>query len=306
MNTPCKPTVGVVVITHCAKKHLLHCLYPYLQSPLKPRVLVVNSSSQDGTVELAEELGAETLVIPRSDFNHGATRELARQYLGTEIVVMTTPDAYATSTSTLEELIAPIVQSQASVAYAKQLPHKGAKFFESFAREYNYPAKSHIRGIEDIKKYGIYTFFCSNSCAAYSNKALEEIGGFKPVLLGEDTVAVAKLLKKGHKIAYVAEAKVRHSHSYSLAQEFHRSFDIGLARRQYSHLLIEAGKDAKRGKEYTKTMLCKLCKENPKLIPYALLQTAVKWLGYTIGKKSINGPRWLKKMCSSQDFYWKK
>ena len=36
-----------------------------LSSPLHPRVLVVNSSSNDGTVEEAEKLGAEVLVIPR-------------------------------------------------------------------------------------------------------------------------------------------------------------------------------------------------------------------------------------------------
>lgn len=305
MNKALPLTVGIAVITHNAKKHLPYCLPPYLNSPLNPKVLVVNSSSHDGTVELAKELRADTLVIPRADFNHGSTRELARNYLSTDIIVMTTPDAYASCTSTLEQLIYPLVKNQASVAYARQLPHKGSKFFESFAREYNYSQESHIRGIEDIEKYGVYTFFCSNSCAAYNNRALSEIGGFKPVLLGEDTVAVAKLLKLGHKIAYVAEAKVHHSHSYSLAQEFHRCFDIGLARQEYGHLLAEAGKDQKRGKEYTKIMLNRLWQEKPQLIPYALMQTTAKWVGYTLGRKSVNAPKWLKKMCSSQDFYWK-
>jgi len=305
MNNSKKPTIGVAVITHNAKKHLPHCLPPYLNSPLNPRVVVVNSSSNDGTVELAKELGAETLVIPRMNFNHGKTRELARCYLNTDIIVMTTPDAYATCIATLEKLIEPLIQNQASVAYAKQLPHKGANFFETFAREYNYPNESHIRGIEDIEKYGVYTFFCSNSCAAYSNVALNSIGGFEAVLLGEDTVAVAKLLRKGHKIAYVAEAKVYHSHSYTLAQEFRRCFDIGYARHEYGHLLSQAGKDQQRGKEYTRKILQKLWQEKPQLLPYAFLQTGAKWMGYTLGRKSLKAPKWLKKVCSSQDFYWK-
>ena len=76
-----KPSIGVAFITHCPKHHLKQCLPPVLNSPLKPKVIVVNSSSGDGTVELAEELGAETVVIPRTEFNHGSTREKSTQNL---------------------------------------------------------------------------------------------------------------------------------------------------------------------------------------------------------------------------------
>ena len=100
--------VGVVVITHRAREQLGQCLPPLLRSPLRPRVLVVNSSSQDGTVETAAELGAETLVVPRRSFNHGLTRELARRRLGTPVVVMLTPDAHACADDFLERLTEPV------------------------------------------------------------------------------------------------------------------------------------------------------------------------------------------------------
>ena len=306
MKDSTNPTIGVVFITHTAKKHLAHCLPPFLESPLQPRILVVNSSSNDGTVEIATKLGAETLVIPRSEFNHGATRERARKHLATDIVVMVTPDAYARDKHTLEELVKPLIENKASIAYARQIPHLGADFFESFHREFNYPSESHIRGIGDTDRYGVYTFFCSNSCAAYKNEALDLIGGFPcGLLLGEDTVAVAKLLHKGHKIAYVAEAVVRHSHRYSLLEELQRSFDTGLARKGYRHLLAPGGKDSKRGGAYVKTMVKRLCKEKPHLLPYASLQTLVRWLGYRIGERSTHAPLWFKKALSSQDFFWK-
>jgi rhamnosyltransferase len=54
-------SVGVAVVTHRAREHLARCLPPLLASPLRPRVLVVNSSSGDGTVEEARRLGAEVL-----------------------------------------------------------------------------------------------------------------------------------------------------------------------------------------------------------------------------------------------------
>src|SRR6185437_994710 len=68
-------SVGVVVPTYKGRQHLSRCLGPFLESPLRPRILVVDSSSGDGTVEEAERLGAETLVVPRHEFNHGATRD---------------------------------------------------------------------------------------------------------------------------------------------------------------------------------------------------------------------------------------
>lgn len=297
-------TVGVAFITHNACRHLSNCLPPFLNSPIKPRVLVVNSSSSDGTVEMAKKLGAETLVVPRASFNHGATREQARLYLNTDIIVMATPDAYAIDEHVLEKLIEPILRGQAALSYGRQIAHDGADIFESFAREFNYPSQSHIRSLKNLNQYGSYTYFCSNSFAAYSNQALAEIGGFCPVLIGEDTVAAAKLLNAGYSIAYAAEAVVKHSHRYRLKDEFTRSFDTGLARKTYHQLISKGGKDTVRGKLYVATLLKRLSKEKPYLIPYAIIQSCIKLLGYKLGHASLNAPHFWKKFFSAQDFYW--
>ncbi|GGB48127.1 biofilm formation protein PslC [Tistrella bauzanensis] len=298
------PTIGVAVITYTAKKMLPHCLPPLLASPLKPRVLVMNSSSNDGTVEMAEEMGAETLVVPRRSFNHGMTRERARQALGTDIVVMITPDAYATSPDMIGHLVQPIIDGRAAVTYARQIPHHGAGFFEGFARDFNYPPESHIRSYDEKAKWGSFLYFCSDSCAAWSNPALEAIGGIGPTLTMEDAINAAKMLRRGHRIAYVAEAVVHHSHTYSLEQEFRRMFDVGYERRRQKDLLLDGVRDEKRGGSYVKAMLGKLMREKPQLVPYAILQTGAKYLGYKIGFNAHRLPRsWIPRI-SGQDFYW--
>lgn len=299
------PTIGIVVVTHNAKHHLKHCLPPLINSPLRPKILVMNSSSHDGTVEVAENLGVETFVIPRDEFNHGLSRERARKKLHTDIVVMITPDAYATSKEMIEELVKPITSGDAEVSYARQIPHDDADLFASFARNYNYPNESHLRTLADVNKWGVYTYFCSNSCAAYLNKALDAVGGFPEVLIGEDTFATAKILQRGGRIAYVAEAIVKHSHSYTLKQEFKRSFDTGLARKMNEKLLEEGGNDEKRGRDYTKLLFNELINKEPSLLPYAILQTLSKYLGYKLGRLLVNAPLSIKKAFSSQDFYWK-
>lgn len=296
--------VGVAIITHQARHHLIHCLTPLLRSALKPRILVVNSSSEDGTVEEAKRLGVETLVIPRHAFNHGATREQARQHLQTDLLVMMTPDAYPTQPDLLERLVAPLEDGRASVSYARQIPHEGTPYLEASLRTFNYPEKSHVRGIEEVALWGVYTFFCSNCCAAYRNSALDQIGGFPTVLTGEDTLVTAQLLRRGHKVAYVAEAIVRHSHCYTLTQEFCRYFDTGYARQQHASLLDFGVTDGQRGRAYLRELLVKLCREKPSLIPYALLRNFVKWAGYQVGRCSVGAPKSFVRRLSSQDFYW--
>jgi rhamnosyltransferase len=297
-------SLGVAVVTHRAVSLLPHCLPPLLGSQARPRVLVVNSSSGDGTVELAKKMGADTLVVPRNEFNHGTTRELARHVLGTDIVVMMTPDAIPRCTDLLANLIRPVLQGAASVAYARQIPHDRARFFEAFPREFNYPDASENRSIENVNRVGPDAFFCSNVCAAWSNSALDEIGGFTPTLSLEDVIATARLLYAGHCIAYCADAVVAHSHRYSLAQEFKRHFDTGYVRAQQRRYLFTGGGDERRGAAYGTAMMWRLLHEKPWLIPYGVAHLATKYAGYRIGFHGHRLPQWMKRSLSGQDYYW--
>lgn len=296
--------IGVVIVTHRARDLLDGCIGPLRASPLRPRILVVNSSSNDGTVEKARALGAETWVIQRQSFNHGRTRELARRRLNTPIVVMLTPDAHALDAAFLERLTAPIRAGEASIAYGRQVPREGADAIEELNRAFNYPATSHRRSLADWPRFGAYTHFCSNSCAAWSMAALDEIGGFPPTLVSEETIATAALLRRGHHIAYVAEARVRHSHGSGLLADFRRQFDTGYARRAYRDLLLAREPDEARGLAYTKTLVAHLAATAPGLLPYAILHTAARYAGYRLGLAGARLPRRLKALCSSQDYYW--
>lgn len=300
-----KLSVGVAVITYKDAKHLEKCLPPLLNSSIKPKVIVFNSTSDDGTVELAKKLGAKTLVIPRTEMNHGWAREISRKTLGTDIVVMMTPDAYA-KPDMLEKLIQPIVKGKASIAYARQIAHDGANIIARFGREFNFPKESNIRSIKDAEKYGRYTGFCSDACTAWLNEALEEIGGFRWILSGEDAVAAAMILRKGHKIAYVADAVVNHSHNYTPAKEFVRHFDTGMYRKQWDKILdLGGGSDQKRGVSYATSLLKHVLKNEPRMLPTAFLQLTMGWLGYQFGRLCYHrAPLWLYKKVSPADFFW--
>lgn len=278
-----KPTVGVLIPTYNPGNMLRRVLAPVTESALKPRVLVIDSSSRDETIAVARSFGAQVHVIPPAEFNHGATRELGRKMLATKITVMMTQDVVPVGKNMIERLIAPIVDGSAAISYARQIPHDGVSVLEAFPRYFNYPEQSELRGLEDAQTLGAYTFFCSNSCAAWNNAALDEVGGFDRTHSLEDTIAVAKLLRKGYKIAYCAESVVKHSHGHSLREEYKRYFDVGFVRRRNCELLMIGRGDEGRGVEMVSAMLRRVLQERPSLLPYAVLNTMAKWLGYRIG-----------------------
>lgn len=297
-------TIGVVILTHRARRHLSRCLPPLLASPLRPRVLVVDSCSDDGTPGLARSLGAEVLTVLRRDLNHGLTRERARRLLGTPVVVMLSPDAYPQDETFLARLVAPVVEGRAAVSYGRQVAAPEADLPARFARSFNYPAASHVRGIEDWPEHGSYTRFCSNACAAWSNEALDLVGGFPATLVSEETIVVSRLLGAGHRIAYVAEAVVEHTHPTSLGGSFRRQFDIGYTRSLFAGDLLAGEGDEPRGRRYLLELLRITLAEQPSSLPLALADTAMRWLGYRIGRHGPALPRGLARLLSGQDFYW--
>ncbi len=298
------PTIGLIIPTLNAQQHFANS--PYLSDIIsRYPTLIIDSSSTDLTVATAERLGATVLTIPKASFNHGATRELARQALNTDIVVFLTQDAIPHHADLIEQLVAPLLQDETiAVTYGRQIPHSNADVFEAFPRTYNYGVEPQVRGLDDAAHYGVYTFFCSNSCAAWRSSALNMMGGFKAVLTNEDYFTVAELLVHGYKVAYVPSAIVRHSHRYTLWQEFQRYFDTGYVRAQNPLIQQLAGQAENRGVGFLMALLKHLWQTQPLLIPYALLQSGVKWLGYRVGFYAKPLPLFIKRRLSQQVGYW--
>ncbi|EKJ99826.1 glycosyl transferase, group 2 family protein [Rhodopirellula baltica SH28] len=297
-------SIGIAIPALNGEKELRKLLPIVCSEPGISDILVVDSASTDATCDVVRGFPKVRLIeIPRKEFNHGATRELARKELATEVVVFLTQDIVPVP-GFIEPLVRPILDGQAAVTYARQLPHEGADILESFPRNYNYPPESHRRTLADAKKHGVFTFFCSDSCAAYSNSAVDSVGGITPILTNEDYFTVAKLLRSGEAICYVAESRVHHSHSYSLKQEFQRYFDTGYVRGETPWVNRLVGQAEGHGAGFVRALVTQVTKTAPWKLPYAIMQSGAKWIGYRLG--SI-GPRLPESIClvaSAQKHYW--
>lgn len=300
-------SIHVVVPTFNAARDWPAFVPALLSCGIRPdQVLIVDSESTDGTTELARAAGFEVVSILRADFNHGGTRQMAADKLAhAEILVYLTQDAVLASTDAIELMLAVFDDPLAAAAYGRQLPRREAGAIEAHARTFNYPTTSEMRSLASRDRLGIKSVFLSNSFAAYRRSALLQVGGFpRDVIFGEDTLVAAKLLLAGFKVAYVAEACVYHSHSYTWVQEFRRYFDIGVLHSREHWLIDEFGNATGEGKRFMVSQLKYLLDKDSWQIPSALVRIGVKLLGYRLGQIEDHLPLTIKLRLSMHPGFW--
>jgi rhamnosyltransferase len=305
---PSEDRVALIIPTLNAAKHL-DAVLPALQGQsFRPGTfLVVDSSSADDTAERFQAAGAEVVVIPRAQFDHGGTRQRAINRLppGVEVVVFLTQDAVPAGPDTIARIVGAFADPEVGAAYGRQLPHPGARAIEAHARLFNYPAQSYVLRPREAASAGVKATFCSNSFAAYRRQALEMVGGFPSgTIFGEDVATTGRMLLSGWAKAYVAEACVHHSHHYSLTEEFRRYFDIGVMHARSPWLLERFGWAGGEGRRFVKSELHHLARHEPAAIPSALLRTAIKLAAYHCGRREARIPRPVKRRISLNRRYW--
>jgi rhamnosyltransferase len=302
---------AVIIPTYNGGAVFKECLESISKQSIRPeKILVIDSSSKDNTVELASEYTDFIKVIPSSEFNHGGTRNMgARLVSDAEFIIFLTQDAILNSPTEFESLLAFFnSDKQIAAVCGRQLPHTTANPLARHARWYNYPQTSIVKTAEDIPVLGIKAAFMSNSFAAYRTAELLDIGGFPlDTILAEDMYVAAKFLLKGHKVGYCAEACVRHSHNYTPVEEFKRYFDTGVFHSQEKWIRQKFGVLSGEGKKFVFSELNYLLKTNPLWIPLSLLNTIAKLMGFKLGLRWNVFPKsWLPGLSMYKSYWIKK
>ncbi len=297
--------VSVIIPTRNAGEYIHELISSLKGQTIHPEIIVIDSSSTDNTVSIADSLGARTKIIVRGNFDHGGTRNLAVHYAKGDILIFLTQDALPANEHLIENLLKPLNEPDIVASYGRQIPRTDAKPTERFSRLFNYPDIPFINDREGISRWGIKTFFFSNVCSAIKRKGFEEIGGFtENMIMNEDMLLANRLIMKGYKIAYVPEAIVIHSHDYSWAQQFRRYFDIGVFLRMNAQSL----KDSRVEDIGTKFLIEEvryLIKNRAYIwLPYLMGEAFSKYLGYKLGFNHNKLPWQVKKRLSMHSNYW--
>lgn len=281
-----------------------------LQTKQPDKLLIIDSSSSDGTIKNASLHTTDIVIISSSDFNHGGTRNKAIQLASDfDYLIFMTQDAILNTPHEFSNIIDFLNRDpDISAVCGRQLPHDDANPLAQHARYFNYQAESKVKTDKDIMSIGIKTVFMSNSFSAYRTTDLIDSGGFpEDTILAEDMYVAAKMIMRGKKIGYCAEACVRHSHNYTFIQEFKRYFDTGVFHSQECWILEHFGSVGGEGKRFVISELKFLCKNKPQWIPHAILNTFAKFIGFKLGVNWYRLPKvWLPNLSMHKNYWCKK
>ena len=279
------------------------------QSARPARMLAIDSSSDDGTADVLRAGGFEVRTIRRQEFDHGGTRQVAVDALGDDAdqVVFLTQDAIPADATAFASLLAAFADANVAAAYGRQLPHARAGVAGAHARRFNYPAESRVKALGDSAELGIKTPFLSNSFSAYRLTALRDVGGFRsPTLFGEDMETAGKLLIAGHRVAYVAEARVWHSHDYTMGEELRRYFDVGVFHARNPWIRERFGSASPEGWRYLRSEIAYARSVEPTAIPALVVRNALKLVGMQLGRFERSLPLAVKRRLTMNRGYWER
>jgi len=297
--------ISVIIPTRNAEGHIRRLLDSLKRQSMTGETIVIDSSSTDNTVNIAESLGAKTKIIVRGLFGHGKTRNQAVKLAHGDIIVFLTQDALPADEHFLENLIKPLEAPEIAAAYGRQIPKADAKPTEKFSRFFNYPKTPLIKDSSSFPNLGIKTFFFSNVCSAIRKKEFEELGGFSEnLIMNEDMLFAGRLIQRGYKIAYVPGASVIHSHNYSLREQFRRYFDIGVFLRKNLESLNYANPN-NVGASFLKEELRYLMKNGYyRWCAYLAGEAISKFIGYKLGRHYDLLPLSIRRRISMHSDYW--
>lgn len=304
-----KLTVDVIIPTYHSDEKLDKLLHMLYRQTVKPEQIIILHTEEFAGQEqpIPELIKNRITIVPidKKEFDHGGTRRYGASLSNADIIMYMTQDAIPVDKLLIEKLLEPYLDPKVSATYARQMPDDLADLTEKYTRNFNYPKKSRIKSKEDIEELGIKTFFCSDVCATYRKDVYQKMGGFvKKTIFNEDMIMAAGMLRADYRVAYVAEAKVIHSHRYSYLQQFTRNFDLGVSHNQYPEVFGSVKSESEGIKLVKNTLQFLISKKRYLLIADLIINSACKYLGYQLGLHYDILPKNLVKSFSMNKSYW--
>jgi glycosyltransferase involved in cell wall biosynthesis len=197
---------SIIIRTLNEEKHLdelLSTIECQETDGLDYEVILVDSGSEDNTLQIAASHGCKILHITREEFSFGRSLNMGCEAASGEFLVMVSGHCVPTDEQWLRKICQPLIQDGASYSYGRQIGDATSRYSECCIFAKYYPAQSRI------PQQG---FYCNNANSVIRKSAWarhqydEELTGL------EDMELAQRLVNDGNKIAYVAEACVYHYH----------------------------------------------------------------------------------------------
>jgi len=203
--------------------------------PWPYEVLIIDSGSQDGTLEIVKKFSQFRLhQIDKKDFGHGKTRNLGATMAKGEYVAFLTQDALPVNDTWLYDTII-LLECYPKVAgvfgrhlaypdasaYTKRDLYNHFSKYENLPLVFNKQLKPEKYGLDQENLQRILHFYSdNNSCF---RKSIWQEFPYPDVVYGEDQLWAKHIINLGYSTAYAKNATVYHSHNYNEHETFERS-----------------------------------------------------------------------------------
>lgn len=228
------PVISIVIPVKNGIDTLGSCLDGIFRQTMKDKleVIVIDSGSTDGTLDLLQRYPVHVHHLPPKDFNHGETRNLGAQLAKGEFVVMTVQDATPASDDWLEIMAGHFRNPEVMAVCGQQIVRHDT---DKNPLQWFFPAgyaKPFTVSFPDPSKFTILSgkeqhSYCNwDDVNAMYRKSVFEKVPFRKMMFSEDTLWARDALSQGLTIVYDYRARVFHYHHQNFKFYFKRTYII--------------------------------------------------------------------------------
>ncbi len=271
--------VSAVIRAYNEGKHIGRLLKGFEQQTVKPdEIILVDSGSTDDTVAIAERAGCTIVHISKSEFSFGRALNRGCAAATGDILLFASAHVYPVYNTYVEHMVSAFERDGVAIAYGRQVGDERTKFSESRVMLKWFPN-------ENIWDQG-HPF--TNNANASVLKAVWQDTPYDETLTGlEDLDFAKRVLDKGYKVAYVADAPVVHVHeeTWSIIRNRYRREAMAYARivegSKMSFLRAVGLALSNVGSDYRDAVAAHLLRDNLLSIPqFRFAQFMGAWQGF--------------------------
>lgn len=202
-----KPACSIVIRAFNEERHLGRLLEGIAQQTIPDvQIILVDSGSNDDTVQIAAEKGADVVCISPENFTFGRSLNIGIEAAHSDFILIASAHVYPVYPDWIERMLESLSDPSAALVYGKQRGVNDSKFSEKQIFNHWYP---------DISKNPQDHPFCNNANAAIK-RSLWEKNPYDETLPGLEDLAWARWAQaNNYKIVYNAQAEIKHVHEES-------------------------------------------------------------------------------------------
>lgn len=223
MSGPASPLASIIIRTLNEAAGLARVLETALgqEGAGTPEIIVIDSGSTDGTLEIVRRFPARLHELPPGEFSFGRALNLGSRLAAAPVCVHLSAHCVPTHRRWLAALLAPLTDPAVVATWGRQVPVRGLNPYEELELERIFPSRPPADGE--------HRYFSNANCAI--RRDVLRARPFDETIASLEDALWLLDLGPGERVVYVPEAEVLHSHSLRLRYWYARYRRDGLAYR---------------------------------------------------------------------------